>query len=584
MTETAERMLQGKRARWRIAEPMPAELRSQLGELSVMLSHLLYRRGYRTVEQIEGFFSQGLVSHDPALLPDIALAITRIERAIEAGERVAIYGDFDCDGLTATSVLAATLTALGLDPIVHVPSRDDGHGLQPEALASLADRGVTLIITADCGVAAIEEVSVARGMGMDVIITDHHEARVDGSLPDCPTVAPTRHDSLYPFRSLCGVGVAYKLAQALAERHPIVQPDDLLDLVALGTVADVVPLRDENRSLVIRGLARLRATDRPGLRALFRVAKVDPVRIDPVAVSFYLAPRINAANRMASPQLAYDLINASDTAQAETLAAELHRHNEQRQQLVAETFAGIVAQIGDAQSIRDEVLTGMRPPVLLVTGPWPPGISGLLATKLVDMYGLPAFVGSDVGEGTASVSARGLAGVHIDELLEACESSQPGGLFLGHGGHARAGGFRVDAAKLETVRAVLDEQCRLQVPVEALGATLEIDAEVEPRTLTMQAARLITSIAPFGVEFEEPLFLVRRVRVCRLSPMGDGKHVRVSLQRDGSRIKGVYFGAPREFATLPIGSVIDIACHLQISEWNGLSMYELRLRDWRLSA
>src|SRR5579872_781886 len=324
--------IRGHRALWRLEEPIPQGIRDSLGDESVMISHLLYCRGYRSIEAIRGFFTQGTISHDPFLLPDMDRAVRRISQAVERGERVAVYGDFDCDGLTAAAVLVATLEGLGLRPIAYIPEREDGHGLHPEGLAALADQGVELVVTADCGISAIEEVRVARGMGMDVVVTDHHEARIDGSLPDCPTVDPTRHDSEFPFRSLCGVGVTYKLAQALASTLPgAPDPDDVLDLVALGTIADVVPLLDENRSLVIRGLHRLRQTRRPGLAALFEAAGGDRKRIDPVAVGFYLAPRINAANRMATPQLAYDLITASDPGRAAELAALLSDHNQARQ-------------------------------------------------------------------------------------------------------------------------------------------------------------------------------------------------------------------------------------------------------------
>lgn len=585
MTDIAEKVLRGQKAIWRIETPMPAAIRDQLPGMSVMISHLLYCRGYRTAEQIEAFFTQGAVSHDPFLLQDMAAAVERIARAVNGGERVAIYGDFDCDGITSAAVLETTFRGLGLDPIVHIPTREDGHGLHPDGLAALADAGVTLIVTADCGVGAIEEVLVARGMGMDVIVTDHHEARIDGSLPDCPTIDPTRHDSLYPCRFLCGVGVAYKLAQALYDRLPgAPDPDALLDLVALGTVADVVPLRDENRSLVIRGLRRLQDTQRPGLLALFRVAGVEQRRIDPTALSFYLAPRINAANRMATPQLAYDLITASDPERAARLAAQLHQHNQSRQLLVAETFDRVAAGLGDPDTIGEEVLGGVRPPILIVSGQWPSGISGLLASKLVERYGLPAFVGADAGDGIVSVSARGVPGMHIDELLEGCEDSLPGGLFLGHGGHARAGGFRVATERYELAREILAREARARVSIDAVGAVLAIDAEVRFPMLTFEAARQIRALAPFGVEFTEPLFLARAAILQRISPMGDGRHARLTLHQEGTRLDGVCFNASPDLMALPAGTRLDIVFHFQLDEWRGRFKPQVCVRDWRAAA
>lgn len=576
--------IRGNKCLWRLEQPMPADVREALNGMSPMLCHLLYYRGYRTVAEIEAFFSQGAVSHDPFLLTDMGEAVERITRAIEGGERVAVYGDFDCDGVTSAAVLVATLRGCGIEPIAHIPTRADGHGLHPEALAALADASVELVITADCGITAIEEVQVARGMGMEVIVTDHHEARADGSLPDCPTVCPTRHDSEYPCRFLCGVGVVYKLAQALSGRVPAApDPEEVLDLVALGTVADVVQMRDENRSLVIRGLKRLQATQRPGLLALFRAAGVDPRRIDPISIGFYLAPRINAANRMASPQLAYDLITATDDDVADQLAAQLSTYNQQRQDLVAEKIAKIAEEIGDPSRITVEVLEGRRPPLLLLTGDWPVGISGLLASKLVDIYGLPAFVGSDAGDGIVSVSARSIPGVHIDEILEGCESSLPGGLFLGYGGHSGAGGFRVHQEHFPLARSALEQETSRQVRLEEVGAVLQIDAEVSLAALSVQSAQQLRSLAPFGSGFPEPLFLVRNVTLLRRSVVGDGKHARFTLQRGETCVDGVSFHAEPSFLELPLESKLDTVLHLQLNEWNGLVKPEMRLRDWRLS-
>jgi single-stranded-DNA-specific exonuclease len=548
-----------------------------------MVAHLLYCRGFGTAEEIQRFFTGGVVHHDPLRLPDMRAAVDRIARAVREREPVAIYGDFDCDGITAAAVLLSTLRALDLEPIVHIPTREDGHGLNPEGLAALADRGATLVVTADCGVTAIEEVQVARGMGMDAIVTDHHLPRVDGSLPDCPVICPTRQDADYPCRFLCGVGVAYKLAEALADRFPgFFDPTDLLDLVALGTVADVVPLRDENRSLVIEGLKRLRATSRPGLLALFSVAGIDRRRIDPTAVGFYLAPRINAANRLASPQLAYELITANDPGRAHELAAQLSSLNQQRQLLVAEHFQQIAAEIGDPVTIAQEVGDDRRPPILIVMGNWPSGISGLLASRLAETYGLPAFAGADAGNGLVAVSARGVPGVQIDELLEGCEAARPGGLFVGYGGHSRAGGFRVAGDRLALARELLEDQARRQIAIDEVGASLTVDAEVSFGRLTVDAALRIRALAPFGGGFPEPLFLARRVVVRRITRMKD-KHARLSLQQNGTARDGVCFNSGSALFELAPESMVDVVFHLQLDEWNGMLKPQLCVRDWRTS-
>ncbi|HCG02301.1 MAG TPA: single-stranded-DNA-specific exonuclease RecJ [Chloroflexi bacterium] len=583
MIETpTEPELRGHRARWQIQPRLPDEIRRELGDRSVMAAHLLYCRGFRSLEDIQGFFEAKPVSHDPFLMPDMEAAVSRIALARQQGEKVAVYGDFDCDGITSAAVLQETLTSLGLDPIVHIPERVDGHGLHPETLAMLQGRGVSLVVTADCGITAIEEVIVAKGLGLDVIITDHHEPRPDGSLPDCLVVAPTRLHSEYPFRSLCGAGVVYKLAQALATRLPgALDPSDLLDLVAMGTVADVVPLRDENRSLVISGIERLRETRRPGLRALFRAAEVDPSRIDPISIGYYLAPRINAANRMASPQLAYELLTATDATEADRLAERLSDLNRQRQALVDTMLAMLLEEFGDPLALAEAVVAGERSPILVTLGDWPAGISGLLASKLVDVYGLPAFVATRDGE-LVIASARGAAGARIDEILEWCEASRPGGLFDGYGGHSRAGGFRVQADRWSETQVILADQAG-RIEIDALGAVLEVDAEVSLRQLNFHAGKLIHSLAPFGMEFAEPLFLARNVVLRGKQPTVGDKHVRVRLSQSNAFAGGMFFNAPSEFLELPLDTAMDVLFHVSLNEWKGTLAVETQIRDWRIA-
>lgn len=580
--EKAPPSLRGSRAQWRVARPTSLNLHHAALDCSPMLAHLLSRRGIETPEQIRLFLARAPISHDPFLIPSMAEAVTRIARAVDDHERVAIYGDFDCDGVTAAAVLLDTLRGVGLDPIVYIPARGAGHGLSPEGLAALSMQGVTLVVTADCGITAIDEVLVARGMGLDIIVTDHHEPRAGGTLPDCPVVAPTRYDSLYPWRYLCGAGVAYKLAQALAARIPTAaDPRHMLDLVALGTVADVVPVLDENRSLVIEGLACLRHTTRPGLLALFEAAAVTQNSISPTVIAYYLAPRLNAANRMANPRMAFDLITATDPEVASQLAVHLNTLNRERQDLVAESVASLVGQLGSSEAIAEEIEHGQRPPVLIVQGDWPAGISGLLASKLVELYGLPAFVGSQSGDGVVAVSARGPADTRIDELLERCETALPGGIFLGFGGHARAGGFRVRTEDMDTAVALLHEHAA--VDGKPVGPALEIDAELPLRRLTLNAASQIKWMEPFGAGFPEPLFLSRNATVRRIAPRGDGKHASMTLSDATDTVSAIWFNADRAFFEVRPGDRLDLVFHLQINEWRGTSKPELRIRDWRRS-
>lgn len=579
-----EPSLKGQRALWRLEPRLPDALRAQLPGLSPMLCHLLYCRGYQTADAIQEFFAAATISHDPFDIPGMTEAVVRLAAAIEQQEIVAIYGDFDCDGLTATAILQDTLRGYGLQPIIYLPTRDDGHGLHLHALTQLADQGVSLLLTADCGVTDMSAVQAARGMGIDVVVTDHHEPRADGSLPDCPTVNPVRHDSLYPCPWLCGAGVAYKVTQALAKHTGSgSDPDSVLDLVALGTVADVVPLRGENRSLVLQGLRQLEATKRPGLLALFQVAGIHIARISPVTIGFALAPRVNAANRLAAPQMAYDLLTASDPATALKLAEQLSEYNRQRQDLVAHNLQALLIRIGSVSTVMGEVLAGDRPPVLIELGEWPAGISGLLASKLVEQYGLPAFVGGITTDGLISISARGGRGAHIDEILEACEASQPGGIFVGYGGHARAGGFRLQQDRWPLAQQTLEDQARAGIVLDDLGAALAIDVEVSLAQLTTQAARMIERLAPFGNEFPEPLFLVRNVTLRRCSPIGTSKqHARCTLQQGSTWLDGVMFNADAGFVASLCGSTLDVVGHLTVNEWKGSVKPQLQLRDWRM--
>jgi single-stranded-DNA-specific exonuclease len=322
-------------------------------------------------------------------------------------------------------------------------------------------------------------------------------------------------------------------------------------------------------------------TRRPGLLALFQAAGVDAKKIDPVAIGYYLAPRINAANRMATPRLAYDLITATDESVAADLARQLSHHNERRQVLVETHLEEIAGRIGPPAEIAAAIAAGTRSPLLVVTGDWPAGISGLLASKLVDTYGLPAFVAADGGGDVVSVSARSGPGVRIDELLESAEASLPGGLFLSYGGHAGAGGFSVARERLDEAISILSAGATGTVPTDEVGAVMTIDAEVGLGALTLSAAQGVRSLAPFGIGFPEPLFLSRNVTVRNVRRLNGGKHLRLRLaHRDAAR-DAVWFNAPPEAAALQPRSAIDIVYHLCIDEWNGLQRQELRIRDWR---
>ena len=546
-----------------------------------MVAHLLFQRGYSDAEAITGILGGSPIQHDPLLMPDMREAAERIGRAAAGQESVAVYGDFDADGLTASAIMLETLRRRGVDPIVIIPSRDEGHGLSVERVRELASRGVTLLITADCGIGDIEQIGVARAAGMDVIVTDHHEPEASGVLPDALVVSPTRLDSRYPFRGLSGAGVAYKVSQAVLRTRD--EYEQLLDLAAFGTIADVVPLRDENRSIVISGLKRLRATERCGLRALFKVAKIDSRYLDSASVGYYLGPRINAANRLADPRVAFDLFIASDPAEADRIALELNDHNSTRQEKVKSALADAVQQLGSPSMTKELIRAGDRVPLVSVMGDWGPGISGLLASELADRYCVPAFVASAREDGTIAASARSVPGVNVLELQNIARASYPE-LFLAGGGHSFACGFTTDPDSIGPAFAALGEAARGRVPLEALEPVVDVDAQISLRQVDMRSLELVESLGPYGKDFSEPLFLTRGVTLAARRRMGDnGQHLKMLAKSRNTRVSAISFSCDPELLELSEDCRVDIIFHIQRDYYDGLVRPQLQIKDWRPS-
>lgn len=573
--------IEGRKAMWRMPPPLAAGIAERAGT-SRMVAHLLFERGFTTPKAIKEFL-QGLPpEHDPLLLPDMKEAATRIKSAAAAGEKVAIWGDFDADGLTASAVLLEAFRRLGLAPRVVIPGRDEGHGLRSGALAELARDGVSLTVTADCGVGDIEAAVAARAAGSDLIITDHHQPPPDGSLPRALVVCPTRLDSRYPFPRLAGSGVAYKLAQALLE-----EPDayeSLLDLVALGTVADVVPLRDENRTLVARGLDRLRGTPRQGLRALFKVAGVSGADLDGTSIGFFLGPRINAANRMADPNLAFRLITSTDPAEAGQLAATLNDYNNSRQEHVERGVAAALELVGLPRAVKEAIRERRHDPIICVAGEWGTGISGLIASDLADRYCVPAMVGSARPDGSISVSARSVAGVSALEILRAAYEAGPSAFLDPGGGHEAACGFRTSAALLPAAFEHIGIASRTRVPIENLVPSITVDAQVGLHQTGIEALTRVESLAPYGEGFEAPVFMARRICLSSKQRAGaGGRHLKMTARDGNRRVSAILYNSDPEIADIPERQLVDLVFNLQRNTWNGTFVPEIVIRDWRLS-
>jgi single-stranded-DNA-specific exonuclease len=553
--------------RWEITAYDPeeaAELRAALGVSEVMAA-VLARRGLADPERAAAFLAAAQPSHDPLLLGDMGAAVERIRAAVEQGEPVCVHGDYDVDGICATAVAVLTLRELGADVSWHLPSRfEEGYGLARETIERLAAEGVRLILTVDCGITAVAEVARARELGMDVIVTDHH--RPGEELPACPIVA-TRPSS-YPFPELAGTGVAHRLAQALlGAGHPLL--DRLLDLVALATIADVVPLLDENRALAAAGLRALARTQRPGLRALMRSARVDPAAIDATAVGFRLGPRINAAGRLGRPDVALELILTTEQARADTLAAELEALNRERQsveeRILREAVADVESWPAERRARRAYVVWGEE---------WHEGVIGIVASRLVERFDRPVILLARAAEGWKG-SGRSIPSFDLHAGLTACAEHLDR-----FGGHRAAAGLSLATEELEPFAAAFAAHADSVIGDQDLRARTRVDAIVPATALTLELALELGRLAPFGLGNPEPTLLVASVEAVQPATVGDGKHLRFRVRqngRDGG--SAIAFGLGAQLDRLRQPDIrFDVAFRLKENRWNGTVAPQLVVR------
>ncbi|MHC4960041.1 MAG: single-stranded-DNA-specific exonuclease RecJ [Planctomycetota bacterium] len=482
-----------------------ARLARELG-VHAVTAQILASRGLNDADEARRFLRPGPEQlHEPSLFLDMDQAIARISRAIREKETIAVYGDYDVDGVTSTAIVVRAFQALGAERMVpFIPDRmREGFGLNAEALLRLKDQGCTLVVTVDNGTSRADEIAAAQAAGLDVIVTDHHEQ--GPSLPDCPVINPKRHDSTYPFTQLAGCGVAFKLAAAVAEgmglaRGPAFKAllPDLLALVAMGTVADVVQLVDENRALVSMGLKALTATQHPGLRALLDVARCSRRPVEPSDVGYRIGPRINAAGRIGSAQQALDLILCEDPKRAAVLAKELDEGNTRRQQIERE-------QAEDAFT-RARALIEETDPAAVVLGDasWHPGVIGIVAARVAETFHRPAAMISIEGD-EARGSARSFGKVKLHEMLDQCSEH-----LKTHGGHAAAAGFTLDAKNLDAFAEAFAQAVARAIPSEP--APREVDAELPLEAITGPLAAELELLRPFGSGNHEPVFCAYGLR------------------------------------------------------------------------
>jgi single-stranded-DNA-specific exonuclease len=531
--------------------------------LSEPVAVTLIRRGYRTVEEARAFL-EAAETHDPFEFDSMGEVCERIRAAIAAGLRITVHGDYDVDGVCSTSILVTALRELGADCDWYIPDRlADGYGLTLPGIQALAQRGTKLLVSVDCGIGSTGEVAAARAAGIEVIVTDHHQPGEE--LPDCPVLHPVV--SGYPCQELCATGVAYKLAAALQGEE---RAERDLDLVALATVADMVPLRGENRSLVRRGLVEARRARRPGMRALMAVAAVDPGRLDEGDLSFRLAPRINAAGRLYRADAAVELMLTGDDARAAAIANELDKANRERRDAELQV-------LGDAERARSELPPEIAAaPALVLAGEgWHAGVVGIVASRLVERHGVPVvMVGLD-GAGSGRGSGRSIPGFDLLEALVACEEH-----LVRFGGHRAAAGLEIEVNKLPAFREAFAAHASAVLGPDELQRTESIDAVVGGESLGFEVAEQFERLAPFGLGNPGVRLLVPSARLSDVRAMGEGeRHARFRLESGSASAQGVAFGVGRTLAKRDGADPLDVALRLELNRWNGTVEPRIVLRD-----
>jgi single-stranded-DNA-specific exonuclease len=533
-------------------------------ELDEITAAVLVRRGYGDTAEARRFLDGALPGHDPFALGDMRDAVDAIGAAVAAGARICVHGDYDADGICATALAVLLLREAGADVAWHLPSRfEEGYGLNADTLTKLAEDGFELVLTVDCGITAVAEVDHARALGLDVVVTDHH--RPAGTFPACPVVAPLKGD--YPFKGLCGTGVVWKLAEALLGReHPFLARH--LDVVALATVADVVPLVDENRALALLGLRRLAQTQKPGLRALMRVAHIDAAAVDESSIAFRLAPRINASGRLCRPEAALALLLTDDAAEARTLADELETLNRERQ-LVEER---ILREAVDEVESWPESRRRRRGYVVAGEG-WHEGVIGIVASRLVERYNRPVVLiaGAD---GSWKGSGRSVPAFDLHGGLGACAAH-----LERFGGHRAAAGLTIAPEQVETFAAAFAAHADAALCDEDLRPVTRVDAIVAGSKLTLDLCAELARLAPFGLGNPGVTLLVDGCEIAEASTVGDGKHLRFRVrQRGRDSGQAIAFGLGAQLDRFRRDTRYDVAFRLTENRWNGVSSPQLVVR------
>jgi single-stranded-DNA-specific exonuclease len=566
--------------RWNILPgDIQAEARLQI-ELGVhpIVARLLVQRGIVTPEAADRFLNPTLDRlHDPFLLPDALPACERIKQALAQNEKILVHGDYDGDGVTSAALWTRVLRSLGADADVFVPNRSDGYDMRMPFIEDAKSRGAKLIITTDCGIQRVDEVERARHAGIDVIITDHHKPNTSGELPRAVAVVnPHRKDSRYPFPDIAGVVVAFKMGEALT-RHLGHNPNKyrkaFLDLAAIGTITDVMPLIDENRIIVKHGLEALQNTKKPGLRALRDVCGYRDKVLDTYTVSHGMGPRLNAASRMAETEAALNILLTKDEAEGQRLASKLNEYNIQRKDELSRIFEEAMEQV-----VRQDMAEAKC--LVLSSANWTGGIVGLVASKMAERFHRPCIVISmNEATGIGRGSARSILGFNILDAIDACRD-----LLSEYGGHVYAAGLSIAHDNVPDFSAQMNRIAGSLLQDEDLLPTLDVAAEIAPGEICHQLLHQIETLAPFGCCNHEPLFVSRSVPIVEVNRMGAEKqHLNLTLRADGvnrfDSVRCPWFSRGELAEGLDVGMSLDVCYKPQFNHWNGHTNIQFMIED-----
>ena len=563
-----------KYEKWKIGKPaqQTVDLLREAG-YPYLLSTVLAARGVATGDEAQEYLKQdGKLLYAPLLMKDMDRAVARIRRAVADHEIIAIFGDYDVDGITSTVLVRDYLKSCGAECLRYIPRRiEDGYGLSQDAIRRLREQGASLLVTVDCGITGNEEVAFANSIGMDVVVTDHHECK--GDLPDAAAVVnPHRTDCPYPFKSLAGVGVALKLVLALGGPA---REEELFrrycTLAAIGTVADVMLMEDENRAIVYAGLQLLPETDFVGIHALLKEAGLTGKPVTSIQIGFILAPRINAAGRMGAADVAADLLETSDPAQAEELARELCDLNRRRQTVEQDICTDAVAQI-------ETLPESSRSALVLASEDWHQGVVGIVASRLSEKYSCPSFM-IHLQDGMGKGSCRSYGGFNLFAALESCSD-----LLEGFGGHELAAGFTIREENISAFRDKMNEYVRESSGGQLPVSSLDVDAAVlTPAEVTLEEVESLSALEPFGAGNSRPVFALLGATVDAIQSVGQGKHLKLRLSKGRTPFDAIFFSVTEESCGLHVGDRVDAAFYFQINSFRGSNTLQMQLVDLRPS-